>query len=107
MGTDRKMLITLNPKDILLVRDWEVIHFFEDPLAGNVKKFWISPLPGFDEDTFPFVLTSSWEAFTLLNIKTYHMEQLILASGRVFLRQEAAFFSPLKDGFTMTFAKGD
>ena len=58
---------------MLIVQDWQVKHFIEDPNAGNIEKRWVGMLPGFDEESFPILITAGWEGYNIVNVKTqYH-----------------------------------
>ena len=60
-------------KNLLIVQDWKVIHEISEPEPGNTEKFWQEPLPGFDLDYFPFLLTSGKESYNIVNVKDGHM----------------------------------
>ena len=48
-----------------------------DPVPSNMncRGFW--PLPGFDPETYPFVIARNSAAFNLLNVKTGFLQMLI------------------------------
>ena len=72
---------------------------------GNMQKYWIIPLPGFDEETFPFVVSSGFETLNLINVKTKSGQILVKAQVRNVRSQQAIFFQIDPDsGFIMHFA---
>ena len=64
------MMIHVFNLDLLVIKDWEVIHRISDPDTGNIEKFQHLPLYDFDIDKYPFVLTSSYKSMSLVNIAT-------------------------------------
>ena len=72
-------------KDLLIVHDWIVVKkgLIEDPRAGNIEKFWMEPLPGFqyekigDQEEFPWMVCSGKESINLVNVKTHLLMPLI------------------------------
>ena len=69
------------PKDLMIIDDWTVLHTIVDPVSGNTEKFWLSPLPSFDLQTFPFVVSSGNNTFNVVNVKTGDMSVLINGSA--------------------------
>ena len=63
------MLVSVHPTDILLVQDWKMVKRIKDPNTHNKEKDWLALIPGFDENDFPFVITSGFETFNIVNIK--------------------------------------
>ena len=57
----------------MILHDWQVVNLIVEPVFGNTLKYWIEPLPGFNEDTFPFVVISGWESFNLINVNEMNM----------------------------------
>ena len=43
---------------MLIIKHWEVVFEIVDPMAGNVQKSFMMPLPDFDVNEFPFLLCS-------------------------------------------------
>ena len=72
-----KIVITLFPKDILVLDNWETIRIVVEDHAGNDQKAFIAPLPGFDEDKFPFLVCNGYESLNLINLKDLKTEVLI------------------------------
>ena len=73
------MIIAIWKKDLLILHNWKVIKQIVDKQAGNLDKFWIDKLPGFDLDTFPFLVCSGRETFNLINVTKGKMYPLIQA----------------------------
>ena len=64
-------------------------------------------MPGFDEQTFPFLVCSGEETFNVINVRDFSQDVLIRASGKNFFSQKAASFSMIEEestSFTMHFA---
>ena len=65
----------------MVIDDWTVLHTIVDPVPGNNTKDWLSLLPSFDVETFPFVVSSGKNTFNLVNVKTGDMSVLISGSA--------------------------
>jgi len=76
------MLVHVTSRNLLVVHNWQVLHEIIEPNVGNTNKYWLSLLPGFDEQKFPFIICSGWETYNLINISNFHMQVLVTASGR-------------------------
>ena len=65
----------------------------------------MKPMPGFDEQNFPFVVCSGWMTFNIINIKEMTMEPLIEFLGKNVKgrSQEGAVFIKEDFGFSMYF----
>ena len=72
-----KLLLHLQPKDLMLVEDWKATKIIKDPRSGNRLKQWLCPMPGFDLEEFPFIICSGTESYNILNLKTYYMQAFI------------------------------
>ena len=75
-----QMLVHVEPTDLLIVSDWKVTQLIKDPDSGNIQKFMLMPLPGFDKDTFPFVVCSGGKSMNLINVKNYQMQVMVNAT---------------------------
>ena len=53
-----KMIVHVAPTDILTVHNWQVVHILQDSAPGNNQKYWLCPLPGFNVNSFPFIVSS-------------------------------------------------
>ena len=67
---------------LLIIHDWKVLHVIADVEPGNTNKFWLEPLPGFDADSFPLILTSGNETYNLVNVREARMYQLVQGSSK-------------------------
>ena len=56
-----KLIITLNPADILLTEDWQPIRHIQAAVEGNIDKNYICRHPDFDEVKFPFLIISGYQ----------------------------------------------
>ena len=69
-----KLLVYADSSKLLLIFDkWQAIHEIKDPNTGNIYKCWISTVPLFDTETFPFVVVSGYESFNIVNVKSGEM----------------------------------
>jgi len=76
---------------LLIVQDWKVIHQITESDPGNTEKFWQHPLPGFDMEKFPFLISSGKESYNLVNVKDGTMQPLIKGTGYNSKAQPPAF----------------
>ena len=77
-----KVLITVYPSKILIIDNWQQIHKIEDPRIGNDQKYFITPMPNFDSEKFPFLVCSGYETLNFINVKELRTEVLIKAPVR-------------------------
>ena len=77
-----RMIISVQLTDLLIAHDWQVVNSIRDGNLGNTQKCWMALLPGFDRETFPFIISSGLETFNLINVKKYTQEPLIHASSK-------------------------
>ena len=64
------MLLSLNnTPDLLMVEHLESVRVITDSDQGNQFKYWIGPLPGFNLETFPFLISAGQKTFSLINVK--------------------------------------
>ena len=98
-----KMLVHVTSRDILVVHNWQVVNQIHDPNFGNTLKLWLAPLPGFNEETFPFVIASGWQSYNLINVNDLRMEVLIEASGKNARYQPAGVLLEVDSGFDLHF----
>ena len=52
------MIIAIEPADLLLIKDWNKVRIIEALNQGNKRKYWITPIPMFHEEEFPFLICS-------------------------------------------------
>ena len=74
-------LISVSNGSLLIVKNWEVTVSLDDSEPGNNEKYWLKPLPFFDSEKFPLLITSGRLSFNLVNIKTGKMDILIDGSA--------------------------
>ena len=98
-----KMLVHVTSRDILVVHMWQVVNSIHDPDFGNTLKLWLAPLPGFDEETFPFIIASGWQSYNLINVEDMHMEVLIKASSKSVRNSVAGVLLKVDSGFNLHF----
>ena len=85
------------------MQNWNRAFLIQDPDTHNHSKRWISPLPGFSEQEFPFLVCAGSASFNLVNIKDGFTEVLIAADGDRG-SPEAFFVLEHKSSFSMHFA---
>ena len=69
-----KLLVyAYNSKLLLILDNWQAIHEIKDPNPGNIYKCWISTVPLFDTETFPFIIVSGYESYNIVNVKNGKM----------------------------------
>ena len=65
-----KILAHYYPNNLLIIKDWEKVHYIDcSANPGNVDKLCLVPMPGFDEENFPFIVSSGHESLNLINVK--------------------------------------
>jgi len=100
-----RLVLGIFPRDLIVTQNWQVAHIIKDQNLANSLKHWISPLPGFDKDSFPFLLCSGRKSFNLVNVKNRSMQVLIDSPAVHHNGQTAAFFkAESKNGFSINFA---
>ena len=100
-----KMIVHVSSRDLMILHNWQVVKQIIDPVFSNTLKYWIKPLPGFDEEEFPFVVCSGWMTFNIINVREMTMEPLIEFFGKNNrgLSQEGAVLVKEDFGFSMYF----
>ena len=73
---EESMIISIEPANLLLIKEWKKVRVVEDTNQGNTGKHWINPIPGFCKN-FPFLVCSGSQTFNLINVDTGKMEPLI------------------------------
>ena len=81
-----KIMIALQMTDLLIIDKWHTLNVIQDPRAGNVEKFWIGQLPGFEikDYKFPWLVCTGKESINLINVITGIFTQLIHGLGMNF-----------------------
>ena len=87
-----KKIVAIYLVDLLIIHNWRVVRRLKEDLPGNIQKDYIAPLPGFDAQRFPFLLCSGYDYFSLINVRDYHKQEIILASTPSVGSQQAFFF---------------
>ena len=68
---------------IFLVNNWKVTRRINDPDTKNINKYTYYQFPEFDEEDFPFVVSSGESTMNIVNVKTGWMGVLIKAATSV------------------------
>ena len=91
-----KMLVTGHPSQMFLVIEWSIVKVIPDTNNSNINKNYAFLMPGFDENSFPFIAVCGKNHIRIVNIATLEHQKLI--SGE--MRTD-------KPGLRFAFAKGD
>ena len=93
---------------VFIVDSWEIVKRVEDSDFKNIDKYFMTTMPGFDEETFPFILLSGESSINILNVNDGSMEPLIAAASNPKRAQTAFFFikrtNALVDSIEMHFS---
>ena len=71
-----ELLVTGFPSHLYRVKDWQSVEVILDPDSANFK-YYVSPLPGFDEKRFPFFALCGQQNISILNIKTLEQKPIV------------------------------
>ena len=81
-------LVGVQPKDMLIIRNYKLVYkddiikpenkigYVFDPINNNKLKYWQEPLPFFDIDEYPFVMTSGNVSYNSINIVTGQLQAI-------------------------------
>ena len=65
-----KLLITSGPSHSYTVSNWKEVRIIFGPEHYNLN-YYVLPLPGFDETTFPFFAVCGTKNLSILNVNTH------------------------------------
>ena len=99
-----RLIIHINPNDLLITKDWSVIHRIDDPDKGNTTKYQLALIPSFDETSLPFVLMSGVKSLNIVNVKKFNIQPLVLSPIYTYRGQQAFYLTEDKDGVNLFFA---
>ena len=71
-----KMCIAGFPSHNYIVEEWETVRVIFNTESKNFN-FFIVPMPGFDEQVFPFLALCGEQNITILNVNTHVKKPLI------------------------------
>ena len=74
-----KLLVNISPLNLIVIQNWMSVRVIKDPSPGNVSKFTLLQMPGFNEVCFPFLICSGRETLNLVNIKDFSIEVFVKA----------------------------
>ena len=103
-----RMLVSTK-KNIFNLQDWQMLHVYENNLSlrANFDKMgYFLPMPGFDLETFPFMIVSGAKSIKILNVNTDYMEALVKTKATATYGQEAFFFRKREFGIELNFTTG-
>ena len=75
-----------------------------DPDPSNILKNSFFPMPGFDEETFPFFAVLGSSGVNIVNIKTLKMKRLMSQNLCIFCGERPAFIVNDKRGMALHLA---
>ena len=88
----KKMLVACSGTPLLIVEDWKSIRTIKEPSLVDNDKYWLSTMPGFDVEKFPYCISHGSPTFNLINIKLGTNEILVKAPEKHYYAQQAACF---------------
>ena len=71
----------------------------------NRMKQWLCPMPGFDAEEFPFIISSGMESFNIVNLKTCFMQALIDTPATYHQSAQGGFFKEDENGISFNYAQ--
>jgi hypothetical protein len=71
-----KLFITGYPSHSYIVKDWQAVNVIHSQVHANYN-FFVMPLPGFDEETYPFLALCGEKQISIINVKTCIQKPLI------------------------------
>ena len=74
---NNKMILSLAPNDLLIVKNWESLRTVKAIDSYNGDQYHFLAHPRFDENEFPFIVCSGFAFYTLINVKEFRIEQFI------------------------------
>ena len=86
------LLVSVTHGNLILVHNWEALKLIQEADPRNNEKNWLALLPGFDLNSFPFVVSSGKLSYNLINVKSEYMAPLIQGSGNNGTVERPAFF---------------
>ena len=66
-----QILLGTQHADLLLIKNWKFIAKISDSNPNNFQKYWLAPIPFFNSETFPFIVSSGYETIDLINVKDF------------------------------------
>ena len=96
----KKMILFARQEHLFIVHNWRVVMLIKDPDIRNISKYSITPFLGFNEETFPFVVTSGESSINIVNVKTMTMDVLVKCATSVLHAQTSVFFDKDEEGVT-------
>ena len=98
------MLVSLRPKDLMIIENWTVTHVISESNFANSNKFLLIPFPNFDPIHFPFVICPGKQGINIINVKEHRMQVLINTVFRSVLGYNGTFFQTEDSNHTLHFA---
>ena len=89
----------------MIVEDWKTTKIIKDSRSNNRLKQWLHPMPGFDVENFPFIISSGMESFNIVNLKTCFMQALIETPAAYHQSAQGGFFKQDEDGISFNYAQ--
>ena len=67
------LIFSIANGDLIIAENWQKVRLIEETNLENTDKCWLSTIPGFDFDSFPFLVSSGSQTYNLINVKTGYM----------------------------------
>ena len=99
-----ELIVSMRPSRFLFISDWIPVRHMEQE-HQNLNQCCIKPLPGFDMKTFPFVVASGKNYFSLINVKKNLVSQLIMSGRPLEVNINTFLFKKTKYGHAMHFVE--
>jgi len=80
---ENQMLIAIVGRSLLVVRDWKVINWVQEPSLVSSNIYWLVKIPGFDLDKFPFCVSQGSPTFNLINIKDSYTNDILVKVAEI------------------------
>ena len=87
-----------------LVEDWQSVRVIFDPNLANTFKTQAMLLPGFDEQTFPFIAVTGLESLSVFNVKTCTHQPLLNHKFSAMSGNQSLFFAVDGSGMQVHYA---
>ena len=72
-----KLIASTEQNHLLIAHDWKFIRKISDPEVSNTFKFSFTPFLGYDPESFPFILISGENHFSVINTETGSLDPLL------------------------------
>ena len=64
-------------RGMFIIENFSLLRIIDEPSLQNYNTYWLEKIPGFDLETYPFVISQGSPTFNLINVITGSNEVLI------------------------------